>query len=59
MWKKITRENRPKEGRVFFTRIDDSRGVRNEARLIRQANLYFLEDMTMYVYYTPTHFWED
>lgn len=37
------------------TKIDDGRGVRNEAYLKRQGRLWFFPDGSMYVYYTPTH----
>lgn len=45
----------PAEGQVVDTRIDDYRGIRNECRLKRQGHLWFFEDGSMYVYYTPTH----
>lgn len=37
------------------TKIDDGNGCRNEQRLRRQGRLWFFPDMSMYVYYTPTH----
>lgn len=40
---------------VIETKVDDADGVRNEQRLVRVGNLWFFEDMSMYVYYTPTH----
>ncbi len=45
----------PKEGVKVLTKIDDSDGVRNEAVLFRQGSLWYSEDGSMYVYYTPTH----
>lgn len=48
----------PPEGVVVDTKIDDERGVRNEAPLLRQRNLWFFEDRSMYVYYAPTH-WKE
>lgn len=45
----------PPEGKVVQTKIDDTAGCRNEANLIRKGNLWFFSDMSMYVYYTPTH----
>jgi hypothetical protein len=45
----------PKEGDIVLTKIDDRQGTRNIARLQRRKNLWFLEDGSMYVYYTPTH----
>ena len=38
-----------------MTKIDDGRGVRNEQRLILRGRLWFFDDDSMYVYYTPTH----
>ena len=43
------------EGVVVWTKIDDANGVRNETKLKRQKNLWFLPDGSMYVYYRPTH----
>jgi hypothetical protein len=37
------------------TKIDDKDGARNEQTLVRQGRLWFLPDMSMYVYYRPTH----
>lgn len=37
------------------TKISDSSGERNIQNLIRQDNLFWHTDMSMYVYYTPTH----
>ncbi len=43
------------EGEVVETKIDDADGVRNVQKLKRQNRLWFYPDMSMYVYYTPTH----
>ncbi len=50
------------EGVVCMTKIDDGRGARNEAKLIKRTRipgvtrpLYWLADDSMYVYYDPTH----
>jgi hypothetical protein len=43
------------EGAVVWTKINDVNGVRNETKLKRQKNLWFLPDGSMYVYYRPTH----
>lgn len=43
------------EGIKINTKIHDSNGPRNEQSLVRKGNLFFHPDMTMYVYYTPTH----
>lgn len=45
----------PDEGAVVDTVISDGHGTRNEARLKRSGNLWFLPDGSMFVYYTPTH----
>lgn len=45
----------PPENQVVLTKIDDSNGCRNEQKLKRQGRLWFVEDGSMYVYYTPTH----
>jgi hypothetical protein len=60
----ITTNNPPSDNRVIETKIDDEHGVRNEQTLRylkRQEELHgmwFLPDMSMYIYYTPTH-WRD
>lgn len=45
----------PPDGEIVETKIDDGRKCRNECRLKRQGRLWFFEDESMYVYYTPTH----
>jgi len=40
---------------VVETKLDDIGGARNQQRLKRQGRLWFFEDGSMYVYYTPTH----
>lgn len=40
---------------VVETKIDDEDGLRNEQRLMRRGNLWWLPSGEMYVYYTPTH----
>lgn len=45
----------PENGRKVMTKIDDSDGIRNEQTLVLQGDLWFLPDMSMYVYYRPTH----
>lgn len=56
-WRIITQAE-PKNGVEVETKIDDGRGVRNVTTLKRQNNLWFFPDMSMYVYYTPTHWRE-
>lgn len=46
------------EDTVVETKIDDERGVRNQTHLVRQRNLWFFPDKSMYVYYAPTHWRE-
>ena len=51
------------EGEVVMTKIDDAEyGPRNEQRLVKRTRIpgetrpmYWYEDGSMYVYYTPTH----
>ena len=50
-----TNDELPPEGEVVETKIDDTKGVRNEDKLWRQGRLWFVSDGSMYVYYTPTH----
>lgn len=54
MWNKILELQAP-EGIELMTKIDDHRGCRNEQKLTRKGNLWWFTDMSMYVYYTPTH----
>jgi hypothetical protein len=48
----------PEEGKVVRTCIMDRNGIRNDQPLVRKGNLWFHTDMSMYVYYTPSH-WKD
>lgn len=47
----------PDDGLAVMTKIDDEHGnrERNVQSLKRSGRLWFFPDMTMYVYYTPTH----
>lgn len=54
MWLK-TSNILPPENTIVETKIDYGRGCRNQGKLYRLGNLWFLEDGSMYVYYTPTH----
>ena len=56
-WIKVT-DQKPPEGKIVKTKIDDEKGVRNEQNLIYKSNLWWHEDMYMYVYYTPTHWYK-
>lgn len=53
-WIKVSSQL-PVEGMIVETKISDENGERNQKELIRKGNLWFLPDMSMYVYYTPTH----
>lgn len=53
-WIKVS-EGLPPDGMIVETKIDDAKGCRNQQRLYRRGNLWFLPDGRMYVYYTPTH----
>lgn len=53
-WNKTT-DSKPLGKRVVATKIDDGNSTRNEQNLIYHNNMWWLEDMSMYVYYTPTH----
>lgn len=57
MWKLIT-GNSPSQKVLVKTKIDDYNGVRNEQNLIRDGKLWWTSDHKMYVYYTPTHWWD-
>lgn len=43
------------ENTILNFKIDDEHGCRNECKLIRKGNLYWLPDNSMYVYFIPTH----
>lgn len=45
------------EGVVILTKIDDVNGPRNQTKLKKSGRLWFVPDGSMYVYYTPTHWW--
>lgn len=45
----------PQENIEVMTMIFDINGIRNKQTLIRIGNLWFFPDMSMYVYYIPTH----
>lgn len=58
MWTELTKEI-PKNGEIVNTKIKDDKGERNIQPLKRQGNLWFLPDGSMYVYYTPTHWYKN
>jgi len=45
----------PVDGAIVDTKIDDEHGCRNVQKLKYHKRLWWLTDMSMYVYYTPTH----
>lgn len=53
-WNKLSQIPAP-DGVVLNTKIEDSKGCCNEQKLIRKGNLWWFPDMSMYVYYVPTH----
>ena len=57
MWISLSRRL-PPENVKLETKIVDSKRVRNKQTLIYSKNLFWLPDMSMYVYYTPTHWRE-
>jgi len=54
IWKIISQQPPPKK-MVVRTKLDDGNGIRNEQELVWDGKLWWLPDMRMYVYYTPTH----
>lgn len=55
MWIKVSDYGSP-EQEVVWTKIDDIKGgERNVQKLKRIKNLWWSEDGSTYVYYTPTH----
>lgn len=57
MWKKI-KDEPPPQNKILKTKIDDENGVRNEQELKYVHPIWFTPDGKMYVYYTPTHWWD-
>ncbi len=53
-WQLITADI-PQDKIEVETKIDDPDGERNVVNLVRQGALWFFPDMSMYVYYRPTH----
>lgn len=45
----------PPDDTPVETKIDDAKGVRNVCKLLRHSRLWWFTDMSMYVYYSPTH----
>jgi hypothetical protein len=56
-WKLVSEETPPQK-KVLKTKIVDAEGKEhNEQELILSGKLWWHPDMSMYVYYTPTHWW--
>ena len=53
-WLPITAEL-PQDEIKVETKIDTGMVERNVTKLVRQRNLWFFPDRSMYVYYQPTH----
>lgn len=53
-WFEINKVLPPQDVEVE-TKISDGRGERNQQTLRAHGRLWFLPDMSMYVYYNPTH----
>lgn len=54
-WRRCVDEPAP-EGVMVNTKIDDTKGCRNEQTMCRFGRLWFMDEkQSMYVYYTPTH----
>lgn len=45
----------PDEDFVVETLICDEKGIRNKQKLVRKHGLWWHEDLSTYIYYTPTH----
>lgn len=58
MWVNI-KTSLPPEKKVVNTKIDEGGSARNEQELKRVGKLWFFPDGSMYVYYTPTHWYND
>ena len=48
-------ERPPAPNVLVETKIADEKGVRNCYDLVYHRGLFWIPDMSMYVYYTPTH----
>lgn len=53
-WVKVS-EIPPPENLIVDTKLDDQYGDRLHQKLKRKGRLFFFEDDSIYVYYTPTH----
>lgn len=53
-WNKVS-DKTPPAGVELETKIHDANGLRNEQTLVFQKRMWWFPDMSMYVYYSPTH----
>ena len=53
-WMRVS-EVKPPENKPVMTKVDDGNGARNKQALVRRGNIFYTPDMSMYVYYSPTH----
>ena len=58
-WKRLDQDKPPLDT-VLMTKIDDAQGCRNEGKLVFHktgtgAGMWFVPDLSIYVYYRPTH----
>ena len=51
----LCKNRKPPQDIIIETKIDDCKGVRNICQLILHNNLWWIPDMSMYIYYSPTH----
>lgn len=54
-WIPFDADHVPPEGVELDTKIDDSKGVRNEQPMTYRSGLWWINGGEMYVYYRPTH----
>lgn len=57
MWKLISNYPPPVDTPIL-TKVSDEHGDRNEQNLVFWKNLWWTTDKVMYVYYTPTHWFD-
>lgn len=53
-WRKVDDET--PEGQILETCVIQGSDIRMQQRLIKKKNLWWHTDMSMYVYYIPTHY---
>jgi hypothetical protein len=58
MWVSVN-DRLPPEDVIVLVKTDDKGGARNVRNLVLKKNLWFVPDMSMYVYFYPTHWFDD